>query len=607
MALTGPKKASTSAQANRKLRIAVMKDFLRSSLQPQNTVMVYNHTENKFELVDASSLQTSQDQVVVTVPNYTSIPTPLNIDVIYRVLDASTGPDAIAGEAHYSYDETTNQLALVSAPWGASIETVINYAALPTPGTEDTLYVVQDASDDPNSINSGLAFYTYDETTMVYEQIKRDDDDIKINQVGHGYSVLDPLYYDGNNWLPGDARDKEKLSTHIVVEVIDSDHFVIAQDGKYKFPSHQLIEGAYYIEDPRNPGQLTTEPIALDGEYWNPVLFIVDKDTVVKLSQRPHQLQEDIITPPPVVNLWFTQVVANGTVTVFDTTTDTVINTFTTGVGPSRALDFNPYTMKLYVTGYNTGVVEIYDLTNPSNPTPPLLATIGGLAQPRYVQIRPGWQEVWIANALNSTFTVIDAVTNTIIATHTMANLRPRAFKFTKNGQKLVTTAITSGVIEARHPDTWALLGVAATGGSPHGLEISNDGRYAYMSNFWSANWNKRDIINYSFVANAAPIVGCHGSVLMDNGNTYTANFNTGTVTLIDPTYYNGGQASGLGGVIATIPGISGAISVDKNTDNTKIYVASLSVAGISVVDTATNTPIGFIPTAWTSYRVKVK
>lgn len=84
--------------------------------------------------------------------------------------------------------------------------------------------------------------------------------------------------------------------------------------------------------------------------------------------------------------------------------------------------------------------------------------------------------------------------------TRAMATARPRAFKFTPNGQRLTVTSINSGSIEIRTVDSWTLEGTAFVGGSPHGLELSGDGRYAYVMVFSGARMSKVDLDSLNVV-----------------------------------------------------------------------------------------------------------
>lgn len=81
-------------------------------------------------------------------------------------------------------------------------------------------------------------------------------------------------------------------------------------------------------------------------------MFVIDANTVLKLNQRPNEVEVDYVTPLPVAQFGFSANRVNGDVYIFDPTNGTVVNTINTGLGQVRSFEYNSLVKKLYVCGY---------------------------------------------------------------------------------------------------------------------------------------------------------------------------------------------------------------------------------------------------------------
>lgn len=57
--------------------------------------------------------------------------------------------------------------------------------------------------------------------------------EIDVNQVAHGFSVLDPIVHNGTEWTLAISNSEENLEQYVIVEVTDADNFKASKFGKY--------------------------------------------------------------------------------------------------------------------------------------------------------------------------------------------------------------------------------------------------------------------------------------------------------------------------------------------------------------------------------------
>jgi YVTN family beta-propeller protein len=101
----------------------------------------------------------------------------------------------------------------------------------------------------------------------------------------------------------------------------------------------------------------------------------------------------------------------SGTVSVIDTTDDTVITTIPVGVGPLEVL-YCPLNDRIYVTNMGDGTVSVI---NPNLNT--IVATVAAGVQPRYMTYCAATRTIWVSDFVGFVITIIDAATNTVSAT----------------------------------------------------------------------------------------------------------------------------------------------------------------------------------------------
>ncbi len=105
-----------------------------------------------------------------------------------------------------------------------------------------------------------------------------------ITQITHGFSVLEPVYYNSGSglWALAQADDVATLGRRVVVEVINVNMFKIAMVGRYTIAAHGLTETSTYYVSPTVAGALTrTMPNPSAGEILNPLVRTIDANTIL--------------------------------------------------------------------------------------------------------------------------------------------------------------------------------------------------------------------------------------------------------------------------------------------------------------------------------------
>lgn len=115
---------------------------------------------------------------------------------------------------------------------------------------------------------------------------------IDANQVAHGYTLGQPVYFNGATYELARANSEATLGTYIVSEVVDADNFVITNSGVLEGLTALTAGQYYYVSDITAGGIVSVEPSA--GSFSNPVLLALSATTAQILQVRPLYLNPDV-------------------------------------------------------------------------------------------------------------------------------------------------------------------------------------------------------------------------------------------------------------------------------------------------------------------------
>jgi len=132
----------------------------------------------------------------------------------------------------------------------------------------------------------GLEIYNTDENEkqiydgLIWTSVGSGNSFWKVNEVAHGRAIgfpLTPVYLDTGIWTDAQADVQNTLGTHVIIQVIDVDNFIIGQSGRYKAAAHGLTVESHYFVSELVAGALTLlEPPV----FSNPIVFVEDANII---------------------------------------------------------------------------------------------------------------------------------------------------------------------------------------------------------------------------------------------------------------------------------------------------------------------------------------
>lgn len=216
-----------------------------------------------------------------------------------------------------------------------------------------------------------------------------------------------------------------------------------------------------------------------------------------------------------------------------------------------------------------------------------VVATIPTGSQPTSVQITPDGTKAYVVNRLSNNITVIDRATNTVIATIPVGS-SPFGLATTPDSTKAYVTNINTSDVSVISTVTNSVIATVPVGPNPEGLAITPDGSKVYVLNDGDQSVSVISTASDTVIATVS--VGSNPITIVitpDGTKAYVTNEPDDTVSVID-------IASNT--VITTIPvGIDPEASA-ISPDGSVVYVANNTSNNVSVISTASNTVIATIP-----------
>jgi YVTN family beta-propeller protein len=276
----------------------------------------------------------------------------------------------------------------------------------------------------------------------------------------------------------------------------------------------------------------------------------------------------------------------DNTVSVIDTTTNTVIGSPITVGSEPNGVAVTPDGSKVYVTNQNDGTVSV--IATASNT---VTATITVGSSPIGVAVTPDGSKVYVANAVSGTVSVIATASNTIIGSLITVGASPFGMAVTPDGSKVYVANNGSGTVSVIATASNTVIGSPITVGThPLGVAVTPDGSKVYVANNGSGTVSV--IATATNTVIASPItVGTNPfgvAVTPDGSKVYVANAGSGTVSVI-ATATN----TVTGSPITT--GGTDPFGIAVTPDGSKAYVANAISNTVSVIATASNTVVDTI------------
>lgn len=265
---------------------------------------------------------------------------------------------------------------------------------------------------------------------------------------------------------------------------------------------------------------------------------------------------------------------------------------------PTIAVGVNPYQMtlvgqNLYVSNEGSASVSVVDTASNA-----VVATIPVGEQPYGIGYNAATKEVYVANIVSNTVSVIDADPTSLtynMVTHTIA-VGVRPFYVATAGARVYVTNNQSHTVSGIDTASHAVVDTIAVGTAPLGIKVLNGKLYVVNSNSSGGYRPTKvgtvsvvDTTNNTVINTIAVGAGPRG-ISVSGPDVYVANFIDNTVSVIDST------SGTVTHTIALGRGPRGMLTVGAN-----IYVENWFDGTVSVINTNTHsvtstTPVGGTP-----------
>ena len=287
----------------------------------------------------------------------------------------------------------------------------------------------------------------------------------------------------------------------------------------------------------------------------------------------------------------------SGTVSVIDTTTNTVVATIPVGAFPS-GVAVTPDGTRVYVANIFNSISVIDAVTNT------VVATIPSGQFPTGIAITPDGTRAYVVNQIvtnqnKNTVSVIDTMTNTIIATISVG-LGPSQIAITPDGTRAYVPDQQDSIISVIDIGTNAVITTIPVAGTA-GIAITRDGTRAYVTSPGSGTVSVIDTATNTVAATIS--LGTNRNpfgvaITPDGTRAYvTINFPNNFVSVID-------TATNI--VVSNIPVGSAPNGVALTPDGSRAYVANDDSDTVSVIDTSASTVVATIPVGHMPFGIAI-
>jgi YVTN family beta-propeller protein len=256
-----------------------------------------------------------------------------------------------------------------------------------------------------------------------------------------------------------------------------------------------------------------------------------------------------------------------------------------------------------YVTNPGNNTVSVIDTS-----TNTVTGTIAVGNGPEGVVFSPDGTRAYVANSSGDTVSVIDTATNTVVATMTFAaNSAPVALAITPDGQTLYVVEF-AGEVQAVSTATNSVIATISLGGSPTTAAVTPDGAHVYVLDqaVTGGFFAVIDTATNSLSAGPFPVnsgFGRGGATVTEFPFSLSGNL----------AYLPGGLSFNTVSVISTatntlaatvtLPApFAGPNGVVITPDGSRLYISDFFGNVVDIIDTATNTvepssiPVGSLP-----------
>lgn len=268
----------------------------------------------------------------------------------------------------------------------------------------------------------------------------------------------------------------------------------------------------------------------------------------------------------------------DNTVSAIDTSTQTVVSTFSVGTLPT-GISVTSDGAKAYVSNTVSNTVSVYDVLNGS-----VTSTIPVGSGPQYSTIVG--QYLYVPNAASNTISVIDTQTDSVATTIT-GDSTPVFSVRSLDGSKVYVSHFTPETVSIIDTASNTVINsISGLGSSPTAMTVSPDGSKLYAS---LTNDNSISVIDTATnsINNVNVGVRVAGiTVSVDGQKIYATNDQGDSVSVIDAITYS---------LLSTIAVGDNPNQINLSPDGLEVYVLNVQSGTVSVIDTQTDTVISTV------------
>ena len=252
------------------------------------------------------------------------------------------------------------------------------------------------------------------------------------------------------------------------------------------------------------------------------------------------------------------------------------------GVGP-YGVGVSPDGKTVFITNMADDSVSVIDTA-----TNTVTNTISVGDFPFGVAVSPDGRYAYVANAADDNLSVIETSGYTVVANITVGD-DPHGVVVHPDGSKLYVTNYLGSTVSVINTSTYNLIKTINVGTSPHGIAIHPSGSYVYTANVFGDSLSVISTSSNSVIKTISmghypffPAIDPSGQYL------YVSNYASNSVTVVDAS-----SNTAVGNI--SVGSAPHGISLDST--GSRIYVANEGDNSISVIDTTSRTVVAMLPT----------
>lgn len=226
-----------------------------------------------------------------------------------------------------------------------------------------------------------------------------------------------------------------------------------------------------------------TVAIAPDGarvyvaNYWSNTVSVIDTSsnsllTNFTVGENPGA----VLVSPDGLRLFVLDGYPSYSLSIFETATNTKLTSIPLGVVQSYAMDITPDSRRMFVSTYGGNSVKVVDLTLNS-----VVATIPVGNAPLAVDVTPDGSAVYVANIGSLSVSVISTATNAVAATLSggWVPATVTSVRVTPDGTRAYVAAAPMSIIDTQ---TRTIVGSVAGASQARAMDFIPDGSRAYLA-----------------------------------------------------------------------------------------------------------------------------